>query len=420
MKKDNGFHVTKTPKVRIIDSIMGSGKSTYIIAEINKKPEQRYIYIGKYLDETQRIVDSCPQAHFMQPDEQKFGSKQGDFHALLREGNNIAITHELFKRLELSENERKIIQRFDYKLILDEVPEVIEPLNVSDMDKQEILERYVDVDTDGVVHWREKKYKGNHEGIKRQILSKAVIYFKDMLFLWLLPIDLLRAFSEVDVLTFLFEGSHLNGYMQIYKMPYTMHHIHHGMLMPGKQDLRKVMKGFMPLFDIYDGKLNNVGESKTALSSTWWRTEKSSAKVVEKNAYNYLYNMCSAKAHDAMWTRFKGRKKGSSMYLNGKHYSKSFLPCNACATNEHRHRRYLAYLINVFENPVILQWFEMHGVKLNEEEYALSQLVQWIWRSAIREGKKIHLYIPSIRMRQLLERFLMIEESVEEEWCTAS
>ena len=39
---------------------------------------------------------------------------------------------------------------------------------------------------------------------------------------------------------------------------------------------------------------------------------------------------------------------------------------------------------------------------MDQDGYALSEMLQWIWRSAIRDGKEINLYIPSKRMRTLL------------------
>ena len=39
---------------------------------------------------------------------------------------------------------------------------------------------------------------------------------------------------------------------------------------------------------------------------------------------------------------------------------------------------------------------------MNEDLYSLSELIQWIYRSRIRNGEKINLYIPSKRMRELL------------------
>ncbi len=38
--------------------------------------------------------------------------------------------------------------------------------------------------------------------------------------------------------------------------------------------------------------------------------------------------------------------------------------------------------------------------------YALSELIQWIWRGQIRTGKPINLYIPSKRMRTILQVYL--------------
>lgn len=60
----------------------------------------------------------------------------------------------------------------------------------------------------------------------------------------------------------------------------------------------------------------------------------------------------------------------------------------------------------MYENPLIKQWFRDYGIEINENLYALSQLVQWIWRSAIRNGERVSLYIPSSRMRTLFEQFL--------------
>jgi len=36
----------------------------------------------------------------------------------------------------------------------------------------------------------------------------------------------------------------------------------------------------------------------------------------------------------------------------------------------------------------------------------LSEMVQWVWRSAIREGNEIVLYVPSERMRNLFTNWL--------------
>ena len=48
----------------------------------------------------------------------------------------------------------------------------------------------------------------------------------------------------------------------------------------------------------------------------------------------------------------------------------------------------------------------MHNVELDEDAYALSEMLQLIWRSRIRKGESINVYIPSRRMRELFEDWL--------------
>ena len=103
-----------------------------------------------------------------------------------------------------------------------------------------------------------------------------------------------------------------------------------------------------------------------------------------------------------MQTCFKDFKN----QCKGKGYSKGFVSCNARATNEYRHKKNLAYVVNIFNNPMILKFFRSKDVKVDENTFALSELIQWMFRSQLRDGKKINIYIPSKRMRTLLENWL--------------
>ena len=82
------------------------------------------------------------------------------------------------------------------------------------------------------------------------------------------------------------------------------------------------------------------------------------------------------------------------------------LPCNTRATNEYKNCFNLAYCCNRYISPDYINYFQTHNVNVDENLFALSELLQWIWRSAIREGKSINLYIPSSRMRNLLTNWL--------------
>lgn len=43
-----------------------------------------------------------------------------------------------------------------------------------------------------------------------------------------------------------------------------------------------------------------------------------------------------------------------------------------------------------------------NSIAINNDLFALGCLIQWMWRSAIRKGEEIWIYIPAPRMRNLL------------------
>jgi hypothetical protein len=151
---------------------------------------------------------------------------------------------------------------------------------------------------------------------------------------------------------------------------------------------------------IYEGNLNNIGDPDYSLSASWYNKEKNRPLVttLKNNIYNYFRHKIDAKSEQIIWTTFKNHKNR----LAGKGFKKAFLSCNARATNEYKDRQYLAYCINIFLNPIIKQFFDIRNVTVYEDDYALSELLQWIWRSAIRQNREIWLYIPSKRMRLLI------------------
>ena len=69
------------------------------------------------------------------------------------------------------------------------------------------------------------------------------------------------------------------------------------------------------------------------------------------------------------------------------------------------------FLINIsislgIEPMCLEKFFEQNGITVDEDGFALSEMLQFIWRSAIRDGKEIWVYIPSVRMRNLLEQWI--------------
>lgn len=83
-----------------------------------------------------------------------------------------------------------------------------------------------------------------------------------------------------------------------------------------------------------------------------------------------------------------------------------FIPFNIRATNIYSHKRSCAFLVDVYYDTSVQAFFKAYNIELSNDRYALNILIQWLWRSRIRNGQPIDLYIPSARMRKLLMTWL--------------
>lgn len=88
-----------------------------------------------------------------------------------------------------------------------------------------------------------------------------------------------------------------------------------------------------------------------------------------------------------MWTTYTEYRSK----IKGNGYTKGFIGCNARAFNKFKHKTSVAYLVNRYVNPIIFGFFDERGIRIDQDLYALSEMLQWIWRSAIREDKEINV-----------------------------
>ena len=87
---------------------------------------------------------------------------------------------------------------------------------------------------------------------------------------------------------------------------------------------------------------------------------------------------------------------------------------NSRATNKYKDRASVVYPVNRYLNPFVKNFFTTNGIEINEDGYALTEMLQFIWRSAIRDGEEIWIYIPSIRMRRLLYEWIEEQNNLNE------
>lgn len=401
--------------IQVCDAIMGTGKSSAAITYMNEHKNEKFIYVTPYLDEAARIKEGCPKMNFVEPsdkiNEYNF-KKTAHTAALIKQGRNITTTHQAFKMY--SEDMLDDIRKHGYRLIIDENVDVLESYDCHPEDIQIAIDTGYIKDEDGSYSLVRDDYSGKvfrelFQFLKTRQLIKLDSKKKDgdleHLFYWVLPPDLITAFKDVIILTYLFKGQSLHHFLEIYNLPYE----YIGIKKEGNGKFRFCeYPGYTPeyvsrlgdMIHILDNKkMNDIGNDFHALSMSWYEKNPEEVEKLRNNIYNYANNIWrDANANDKLWGCYTGYKHK----VQGKGYTKSFLTFNAKATNAYRSRHYLMYIVNLFMNVNEKKFYQKHGIEVDEDAYALSIMVQWIWRSAIRDGDDIGLYIPSRRMRNLL------------------
>ncbi len=402
--------------IYVCDAIMGSGKSTAIINYMNGNPERKYIYITPYLDEAGRIRESCPDLGFIEPESNAKGcgkSKASHAAMLIGQGKNIASTHQAF--LTYSKSMLANIREQGYTLVIDENIELLKRMDIKRDDYQILIDSgYVEV-VDGRLKRTDKAYRGSWASKQLDLIEKVDMYTysKDRPMYWLLPVNLVTSFRDVFILTYLFEGQGIYHYMRINHLDYQMIGVRNDSGRytfcdyPG--DVPAYTKNLKNKIHIcMDERLNEIGQRKDALSATKFKTGKVDMQKLKGNLRSFFRRMHKdIPAKKRMWTVFKGGdssgvRDSCVKMLADKGYLRSHVQYNARATNKYREKTVLAYLVNVYMNLPDKQFYQSRGLEVDENKYSLSVLVQWIWRSAIRDGEDIYLYIPSRRMRELL------------------
>ena len=392
-------------KVTVVDAPCGYGKTSFAIQYMKQEIFDSFIFITPFLSELDRVIESCNNRKFVKPNEKLGeGSKTKHLYKLLEQRKNIVSTHSLFKGI--TQDIINEIKEGEYILFLDEVMEVVEDLHISKDDIQILLNnKTIEVEEDGKVRWVNNKYNGKFTSLKNSCENGDVYLFENMMILWTFPVNIFKAFKHIYILTYKFKS-------QIQAYYYDMNNVEYEYKSVVEVDNQYELTNYKEiggskyknLINIYEGKLNDIGNRTYDLSKSWYvkADKKDIMTELKNNTYNYFRHIVNGKSSENMWTCFVDYKS----QVKGKGYSKGFISSNARATNLYRDKKNLAYLINMYNNPMINKFFKSKGVEIKEDDYALSCLIQWIFRSQVRDDKEINLYIPSSRMRGLLQEWL--------------
>lgn len=445
-------------KIAVVDAPCGAGKTEWAISYMNAHPKDAFIFVTPFLSEVERIkrgttaVFYDPQ-HYHRTD--LLGGVAGsktkleDFNDLLAGGRNIVTTHTTFTNA--NSETISILQDNSYHLILDEAVDVLLPLNdlidsanyrVNKKNVKLMLDNnIIAIDENCRVRWTggpqpiDGEERHSFCEVQRHAENGNLLLIDGKFFIWEFSPEVFHAMESITILTYQLEGSFLCPYMQLHGMSYDKLSVSGSYgagfeLSPYVVDIAQRVK-WKQLITIYqDEKISNVG----SLSATWYRSyvrehSKSHEASELRRALRRFFLAVKAKPYDIMWSCPKDsrnsiapggyklireltddEKQGRTQVQQDEYIDSNGLRCwvasNARATNSYSDRHALAYMLNLNPNPEIAKYFGKHGGALSRDTYAIAGLIQWIWRSAIRKGEPITLFLPSPRMQKLFTEWL--------------
>jgi hypothetical protein len=410
-------------RIHVYDEVMGSGKTSRAIERMKSfiEEDKKFIYVTPFLSEVDRVVEELPFDSVKTPLEKgvdgklivdvddgiidEYGrinlngeitvrnkSKREQFINFMVNRKSIITTHSLFLSLKLDD-----YSFFnDYILILDEV---VSPVNVFKIGKDDVnlLKKggliSVDDNTKKVKFVKENYIDNGFKEVKKICRSGDIFLIDECHFVWVFPIEIFKNVSEIQILTYLFEGSMLCAYLKLYNFEYTIH----------KPCNKIALKRIKSKLNIYQGNANESKYSNKKFSHTKCkRLTRIQTIEVRNNVCRIFRREFDTKSKENAFTTFKCVKEKFS----GGGYTRGFIAVNARATNDFNHKKSMAYLANRFFNPQIKNFFSMNDIDLNEDLWALSELVQWLWRGCIRNDDAMNVYLPCYRMRNILIKWL--------------
>jgi len=398
--------------IEFIDSVMGSGKSTYAINYINSNPSKKIVVAAIILDEVDRYESAC---NLYQPKD--VYSKIEDLKKALELNKSVAISHALLLNCNQKPDIISLIRDQGYELILDEV--ISDPIypcetEINTLDTLESAGIISINAVNGQITWLASHTYQDRVSIRDACIEDIVYKVGGGFAIAHIKSDIFDAFHNVKILTYLAKFSLLYKYFEFLNIQTTIKTLLSGSILSGNP----VYSGttFSSLITIDNGvRRNNL---PIALSSNGMNSmQKGKLETLRRHLGGFFQlHRTGSTQSERMWTTYKkyvGKLSGDQ--AKPLYDLSNFVQHTSKGTNIYQDVKILAYAIDKHMNPGIVQFLKNRNVgyppktKLVNsglDMWALSEMLQWIWRSRIRKSNSIHIYIPSQRMRELLRLWL--------------
>lgn len=406
-------------KIELLDSIMGSGKTQGVIQWMLNNPQNKYLYVSPMLTEVEeRIPTACQALEFTYPCTEEYKTKGQHLLKLLEEGCNVSFTHSLFT--DLTKQHLALIRKHEYVLIVDEEVAFIEPYK-GNYSRDDIvsLEKAghirVEEDNLGRVVWQwydDNEMNDTAYSKLKRMSDLGMLYCakRDRKIMVVhLPIELVQSSRRVILLTYLFKGSVMESFMDLKGIdivPFKE-------VVPPKttKDVLTKAKNLITFIDTTTTK----AVSNLSMSSTWYNKNATTADLEKvSNAIFSVYRkfgdkesfIFTAPKSLADYQYVKDEKLKRNIIHKKMPKDVDWIYCGTKATNMWSHKSIAVHAYNRYVNTAIKAYLQDYGTPPDDDMFALSEMVQWVFRTCIRNDEPLQLCILNNRMKGLLCNWL--------------
>lgn len=421
---------------------MSSGKSHWIMEQIREWNSQdkfeQFVYLSPLLSEvggelstspestkveylSGRIQKQLPELRFTYPIPLK-GSKSTHIKSLLHQGKNISATHNLFLGLNVPAIE--LINQYKNVLIIDECLDAYRTFTGI---TKKSLQSFI-ADKTFLVDPETNKMSYNHKEHPlpsvwefRELAdlcdTGCVYYVNGGAVVWEFPVEVLSAFDEVWVLTYLFNGSFMSAWCKI-------NNIEVGIVKPVlKRNTLEVKAYIKDCIELVETRSMQKIENYS-YSQVWWEND-AVVEVIDKikKCLESCVTTTKSKSSDILitcpqsnWEHPLTNVEKRRPLVKGKGFSRAvWLYSDARATNDYADKNTLIYLLGKHPNTIVYNFCLNKGVQINRDLFALASFLQWVFRGSVRKQEKMYLIVPCKRMRDLFKLWIQSDDDKLEE-----
>lgn len=393
--------------IEVLDALPGCGKTHAIFDYMSKHQDKPWLYLSPLKDEVDnRVFKEANRVgmDFVVPEEGSDITKTEKIYEILKEGKNVACTHSLMLRFQDRHIEK--ITKHDYRIVCDEELNLISGYNIRKEDREFLIKHELIkvVDEKGMIEFTDPEMdtEARYGDVKRLADMGCLFAAKRNtgILVCQLSTKLIKAADRFILLSYKYEGSIMHTFLSLHGFGYQA--FKEVTLFRSEQDIKDRLKQLLTLIETPSVK---KVRRKYPLSKSWWENSNKENQEEVLKAMRAVFKGSKLPSADLFYTLPKNRvvrEDGKSAPMQVKELQKNnFLACSIRATNEYANKKLAIHAYSLHPNQSVKAYLQDLGYECNDTIYALTTLIQWLWRGCIRNEEPMQVAILSDRMNNI-------------------